>query len=113
MALALGVCGLIGVVRAVATSPLSDAGLMQGARWLGFRGHLKGLAMASDVDGAAPVGPRSIVYAVALGLGAQWSRYLKKHPDMAPPWFVAAGDDPGAFAAFVGSGTAASAGHDR
>ena len=46
-----------------------------------------------------------VVYGIALGLGYQWSRYLKKHPAAAPAWFVAAAnEDPGgAFAAFVGS----------
>ena len=49
--------GWVGVVTAAVTSPLSDAGLMQGARWLGFRGHLKSLAMASEVDGGRSVAP--------------------------------------------------------
>jgi hypothetical protein len=50
------------------------------------------------------------VYAISVGLARQWSRYLKRHPDVAPPWFVAAGSDPGhAFAAFVGSDAATSA----
>jgi hypothetical protein len=56
---------------------------------------------------------RWIVYGLALGLGHQWSRYLKKHPHAAPSWFVAGGNEnPGsAFAAFVGSHSAsASAG---
>jgi hypothetical protein len=109
MALALAVCGIIGVVMAAATSPLSDAGLMESARWRGFKAHLKEIATARDVDGAAAVPSRWIVYAMALGLSYQWSRYLKKHPDVAPKWFVAAGDNPGgAFAAFVGSSAATS-----
>jgi hypothetical protein len=107
MPLALVICGIIGVIMAAATSSLSDAGLMQGARWRGFKGHLKGIA----ADGTASVRPRWIVYALALGLGSQWSRYLKKHPDVTPPWFVAAGDDPGgAFAAFVGTHAASASG---
>lgn len=104
MALALAVCGIIGVVMAAAITPLSDAGLMQGARWRGFKAHLKGLAAAPDGDGATAVRPRWIVYAVGLGLGYQWSRYLKKHPDLAPAWFVASAEDRGGgFAAFVGA----------
>ena len=111
MALALAVCGIIGVVMAAATTPLSDAGLMQGARWRGFKAHLKGLAAAPDGDGATAVRPRWIVYAVGLGLGYQWSRYLKKHPDLAPAWFVASADDRGGgFAAFVGAHAASGSG---
>ena len=100
---------------AAATSPLSDAGLMQGSRWRGFKRHLKQLADARDDPGAATVPSRWIVYGMALGLAHQWSRYLKKHPAAAPSWFVAAArEDPGgAFAAFVGSNAASTtaAGH--
>jgi predicted membrane protein DUF2207 len=111
MPLALVICGLVGVVMAAATSPLSDAGLMEAARWRGFKVHLKEIATARDADGGQAVPPRWTLYAVALGLSYHWSRYLKKHPDIAPAWFVAAGDNPGsAFAAFVGSHAATGAG---
>lgn len=108
--LALAICGIAGLVMAAATTSLSDAGLVQGARWRGFTRHLKDLADARDDAGAATVRSRWIVYGIALGLAHQWSRYLKKHPDAAPSWFVAAtsGDAGGAFAAFVGSSAASS-----
>jgi hypothetical protein len=110
--LGLALAGIVGVVLAAATTPLSDTGLMLGARWRGFRRHLKGLADAREGGGRMPVPSRWIVYAMALGLAHQWSRYLKKHPYAAPAWFVAgANDNPGAaFAAFIGSHAASSTG---
>jgi hypothetical protein len=109
--LGLGLAGIVGVILAASRTPLSDLGLMEAARWRGFRRHLKSLAGARDDDGAARVPARWIVYGIATGLGHQWSRYLKTHPDAAPPWFIAsAHDDAGAFAAFVGSSAASGAG---
>ena len=110
--LALAVSGIVGVVMAAATTPLSDAGLMQSTRWRGFKRYLKDVAEARDGNGASTIRPRWVVYGIALGLAHQWARYLKKHPAAAPPWFVAAvnEDAGGAFAAFVGS-NAAAAGH--
>lgn len=110
--LALAVSGLVGVVIAAATTPLSDAGLMQSARWRGFKRYLKDVAEARDGNGASTIRPRWVVYGIALGLAYQWARYLKKHPAAAPPWFIsAAGEDAGgAFAAFVGSSATAGGG---
>jgi hypothetical protein len=82
---------------------------MAAAQWRGFKRHLKSLAAARDDRGGAVVPTRWIVYGIAIGLAHQWSRYLKKHPDAAPPWFVPSpGDSGGAFAAFVGSHAATS-----
>ncbi len=108
MPLALLICGLAGLAMAAATTSLSDAGLLQRARWRGFTRHLKELADRHDDRGGAAIQSRWIVYGIALGLASQWSRYLKKHPETAPPWFVATADDTAGagFAAFVGSGAA-------
>jgi Predicted membrane protein (DUF2207) len=110
--LALAASGIVGVVMAAATTSLSDAGLLQSARWRGFRRHLKEIAGRRDDPGAAAIRPRWIVYGIALGLASQWSRYLKKHPDVAPSWFIASAHDNagGSFAAFVGSGAASTSG---
>jgi hypothetical protein len=110
--LALAVSGLVGVVMAAATTPLSDAGLMQSARWRGFKRYLKDVAEARDVSGPSTVRPRWVVYGIGLGLAHQWSRYLKKHPAAAPPWFVADVSEDGgsAFATFVGSSATAAGG---
>src|SRR6185312_13272517 len=82
--------------------------------WLGYRQHLKDVAKGGR-DAPSPVlPPRSLVFAVALGLASQWSQYLKRHASAVPPWFGSIGEDPGdsaaAFAAFVHSGGASGAG---
>jgi hypothetical protein len=110
--LALAAAGLVGLAMVSATTPLSDQGLMQSNRWRGFRRHLKSVADSKDDRGALSVSPRWIVYGIAVGLAAQWARYLKRNPAAAPPWFVAASPDAGpAFAGFVGSNSASSGGH--
>ena len=106
--LGLLAAALAGIIMGASTTQLSDQGLVEAARWRGFRRHLKSIARG-DEDGRA-VPSRWIVYAIAAGLAPAWSRYLKRHSDAAPPWFIAAGEDPGAaFAVFVGSDAAASA----
>ena len=107
--LGLLVAGLAGLIMMASVSPLSDEGLAAAAEWRGFKRYLKEMTSTDDERGAH-VPSRWIVYAIAAGLGQAWSRYLKRHPETAPRWFVAAGEDPGAsFAAFVGSHAAASA----
>jgi hypothetical protein len=102
--LGLAISAFVGMIMTATMTPLSDQGLIESARWRGFRRHLKSLATTHGDRGEAGVPPRWIVYAIAIGVGHQWSRYLKKHPDAAPAWFVpSAHDDAGAFAAFVGS----------
>ena len=109
--LALAAAGLLALVMVAATTPLSDQGLVQSNRWRGFRRHLKSLADSTHDRGTASVTPRWIVYGIAVGLAAQWARYLKHNPAAAPPWFVPAAADAGpAFAVFVGSNAAASGG---
>jgi Predicted membrane protein (DUF2207) C-terminal domain/Predicted membrane protein (DUF2207) N-terminal domain len=108
--LGLAVAGIVGLVLSATTTSLSDQGLVEAARWRGFRRHLKTLASGGERSGNA-IPSRWIVYAIAVGLGHQWSRYLKRNPGLAPPWFVAAGPDAdAAFAAFVGSHSAGAAG---
>jgi hypothetical protein len=108
---ALCAAGIIGIVLAVGTSPLSDQGLVQAARWRGFRRYLKSAVEAKDTGPASSFKPRWIVYGIAVGLAAQWARYLKAHPGAAPVWFQAATPgDGGAFASFIGSQAATSGG---
>ena len=106
---ALCAAGIIGIVMAASTPPLSDQGLVQAARWRGFRRYLKSAVEAKDTGRASSFKPRWIVYGIAVGLAAQWARYLKAHPGRAPVWFQAATpDDTAAFAAFIGSQAATS-----
>lgn len=108
---ALCAAGIIGILIAVSTTPLSDQGLLQAARWRGFKRYLKSAVDTKGGTGAAGFTPRWIVYGIAVGLAAQWGRYLKAHPGDAPAWFQAATRDEGAaFAAFIGSQAATSGG---
>ena len=109
---AIMVAGIVGFVIAGSMTPLSDAGLIEAARWRGFRRYLKMIADGKTAR-ALDVEPRWIVYGIAIGLATQWARYLKAHPGVAPAWFVpATRDDGSAFAAFISSnGAAASGGH--
>src|SRR4051812_33301685 len=110
LTLGLFLASMAGFVMGAQLTPLSDQGLVESARWRGFRRHLKSLATNRD-EGMAAVPSRWIVYAIGAGLASQWSRYLKRHPDAAPDWFLSAGaDSGGSFAAFVGSHAAAGGG---
>jgi hypothetical protein len=104
--LGLLVAGIVGMVLAATLTPLSDQGLMEGARWRGFKRQLKTLASQDDTGGGV-IASRWIVYAMAFGLGFYWSRYLKRHPGIVPAWFVSESGHPdAAFAAFVGTNPA-------
>jgi hypothetical protein len=104
------IAGIVGVIVGASMTPLSDEALVDAARWRGYRRTLKTLASGRDADSPA-VSSRSIVYGVALGLAYQWSRFLRRHPDSAPKWFVPFGNDDGSgFAAFIGSSGAGAAG---
>ena len=109
--LARGAAGIIGIILAANTSPLSDQGLVQSARWRGFRRYLKSVVEAKDRGSASSFKPRWIVYGIAVGLAPQWARYLKANPGAAPAWFRSLNpDDNGAFAAFIGAQAAAGGG---
>lgn len=108
--LALCAAGIVGLIMAASTTPLSDHGLIEASRWKGFTRHLKSV-VESKGQPAFAFTPRWVVYGIAVGLAAQWARYLKAHPGSAPRWFQAATRDEGAaFAAFVGSQSAAGGG---
>lgn len=111
MPLGLVVAGIGGIIMASSTSPLSDRGAMEAARWRGFKRYLRTVVAEKD-DGRTAIDSRWIVYGMSLGLSYQWGRYLKAHPGAAPGWFVASADgDPAAFAAFIHTSGAASGGH--
>jgi len=105
------IAGIVGIITAASMTPLSDRGAMEGARWRGFKRYLKTLAADRDERDVLTIDTRWIVYAIAVGLGSQWSRLLKARPGIAPDWFIAVPGDDGGFAAFVGSQAAVSAGH--
>jgi hypothetical protein len=104
---AVAAVAVAGFITYGALTPLSNAGCRSAERWRGFQKHLKEVArdraqLASD----SPA--RVLPFAVALGLTALWSKYMKQHPMGIPPWFRALGgsDQEGfpSFLAAVGSG---------
>jgi hypothetical protein len=98
---------LVAMIMAASLPTVTDEGLVEAARWRGFRRSLKTLAAQDDDRVRAPLPSRWIVYAIAFGLGPYWARYLKRHPDLVPPWFVSSGGSGGeAFAVFVGTSSA-------
>lgn len=108
--LGLVISGLIGIVMAATMTPLSDEGLLKTGRWRGFRRYLKTTAEAKD-ESPASIDSRWIVYGIAMGLAYQWARFLKRHPDAAPAWFIASPQDGAAFATFIGSHAASGGSH--
>lgn len=112
--LALVIGGLVAIIAGATMTVLSDQGAMAAAQWRGYRQHLKDIARARGDGQPSALPPRSLVYAVALGLAMQWSRYLKRHASAVPPWFGSIGDNPGdsaaAFASFVHTGGAGGGG---
>jgi hypothetical protein len=105
--LAIAISGVIAILGGVTSNVLSQDGAIRAARWRGFRRHLKGIVDDRRTLPSPTVPSRFIVYGVALGLAAQWSRYAKRHPDVVPPWFAAgvqdSSDAGGAFAGYISS----------
>ena len=74
-------------------------------------GEWETTAEAKD-ESPASIDSRWIVYGIAMGLAYQWARFLKRHPDAAPAWFIASPQDGGAaFATFIGSHAASGGSH--
>jgi hypothetical protein len=102
--LAVGLASVIGFVLASATSLLSNEGARRGARWRAYRKELKRSTAAEDSSFAANAG-RVLPLAMAFGLGAAWSKAMKRHHAPTPEWFRGlSGSDPAAIAALVAVG---------
>jgi hypothetical protein len=112
--LALAMGAVVALIAWAGVVVLSDQAVMDAARWQGYKRHLKQIASSRGADQPTVVPPRTLVYAVALGLAPQWSRYLRRHASAVPPWFASMTQDPadasGSFASFVSSGGASGAG---
>jgi Predicted membrane protein (DUF2207) C-terminal domain/Predicted membrane protein (DUF2207) N-terminal domain len=99
---AVAAVAVIGFIVYGALTPLSNEGVRRAERWRAYQKHLKEVAREREqltLDSPA----RLLPFAVALGLAAAWSKYVKNHPTGIPPWFRAlavAGDD-GGFPAFI------------
>ncbi|MCA1651379.1 MAG: DUF2207 domain-containing protein [Acidobacteria bacterium] len=107
---ALIVTGLAAFIFMSATTPLSNDGVRRAHHWRAYQTSLKAIARN---HAEAPTGPDVLPLAVAFGLAAVWSQYLKQRHAAAPSWFRAltvSADDGMAFPAFLASGGAGSTG---
>jgi len=97
--------GVVGLIMYAAHTPLSNEGLRRAREWRGFQKFLRQVTRdrATVPEGAAA---RMLPFAVATGLAAGWSSYLKKRHADAPAWFRALASDQGsqAFAHFIAAG---------
>jgi hypothetical protein len=111
--LGLGVGGFVALLVYASHTPLSNEGLRRARYWRGFREYLRDVA-GHDTPPPAEGLDRLLPYAVALGLGGRWSKFMKDQRLEPPAWFHAAtpGDSHPAFTAFVATTavTASSAG---
>jgi len=104
---AVAAIGIVGFIFYGSLTPLSNEGVRRAGRWRAYQRHLKDVARErAHLTSESP--SRLLPFAVALGLAAAWSKYLKNHPVGVPPWFRAlalSGDD-GGFPAFIAAGGA-------
>jgi hypothetical protein len=99
---AVAAVAIIGFIFYGALTPLSNEGVRRAERWRAYQKHLKEVAREREhltVDSPS----RLLPFAVALGLAAAWSKYVKNHPTGIPPWFrtLAVSGDDGGFPAFI------------
>jgi hypothetical protein len=111
---ALWLLALASLIVMVSTTPLSNDGVRRAERWRAFKRHIRDPQQIEPRWGASGnAEARILPMAIAFGLAAAWSKYMKKRNAPTPEWFHAAsGLDAGhAFAAFVASGGAGMHGH--
>jgi hypothetical protein len=113
--LALSAAGIIAFIAHGAHTPLSNEGVRRAGQWRAFQRYLRGVARDREASLENSAVSHLLPFAVALGLGATWSSYLKRHRLSAPPWFRALSSDAShsgaALAALIASGGAGSGGH--
>ncbi len=99
---AVAAVAVLGFIFYGVLTPLSNQGVRHAERWRAYQKHLKDVARGR-VQMTADSPSRLLPFAVALGLAAAWSKYVKNHPTGIPPWFraLAVSGDNGAFPAFI------------
>jgi hypothetical protein len=109
---AVAAVSVLGFIFYGSLTPLSNEGVRRSERWQAYQRHLKEVAR-ERVHLTAESPSVLLPFAVALGLAAAWSKYMKNHPTGIPPWFnaLAVSGDDGGFPAFIAmSGAAADGG---
>jgi uncharacterized protein (TIGR04222 family) len=102
IAAAVAAVAIVGFIFYGALTPLSNEGVRRAERWRAYQKHLKEVAR-ERVHLTQDSPSRLLPFAVALGLAAVWSKYVKNHPAGVPPWFraLAVSGDDGGFPAFI------------
>jgi hypothetical protein len=111
---ALWLVALASIIVMSSQTPLSNEGVRRAERWRAFKRHIADPQRIEPRWGAAGnAESRMLPVAIALGLAAAWSKYLKKRNAQTPAWFHAASslESGHAFAAFIASGGAGAHGH--
>jgi hypothetical protein len=103
---AIGILSLVGFIFYGALTPLSNDGVRRAARWRAYQKRLRDVGRKrTHLTTDSP--SRVLPYAIALGLAAVWSKFMKHHAAGVPPWFqTLAASDAGAFPAFIAAGGA-------
>jgi uncharacterized membrane protein YgcG len=113
--LALGAAGIVAFIAHAAHTPLSNEGVRRAGQWRAFQRYLREVARDREASLDNSALSHLLPFAVALGVGATWSAYLKRRRLAAPTWFRALSSDAShrgaAFAALIASGGAGSGGH--
>jgi uncharacterized membrane protein YgcG len=108
---AAGAAAIVSFIAYGALTPLSNEGWRRAHAWRGYRKYLQNVARGREpLAGDTP--QRLLAYAVALNLAAVWSKFVKKHPSVVPPWYqsLAASGADDSFPAFIAYGGAADGG---
>jgi hypothetical protein len=102
--LAIMMVAIVSFIIMSSQTPLSNNGVRRAEQWRAFKKHIADPQEIEPRWGAAgSAEARILPIAIALGLAAAWSKYLKKRNAQTPAWFHAAsGLESGhAFATFV------------
>lgn len=102
--LALLIGSFLSFIVMSAHTPLSNEGVRRAQQWRAYKKHLSDPgAIESRWGSSGPAEARILPLAVALGLAAAWSKFVKKSKGRTPAWFHAAShEDPGAaFSVFI------------
>ncbi len=102
--LAIGLVAIIAFIIMSAQTPLSNEGVRRAEQWRAFRDHIKDPQRIEPRWGSSGTADARILpMAVALGLAAAWSKFMKKRNTETPDWFQPASslENGQAFAVFV------------
>jgi hypothetical protein len=96
---ALTAAAVVALILHGTSTPLSNDAIRRARSWKAYKDHLKSLAKE---PGGVPLASDALPYAIAFGLGGDWSKRLKAHPVPSPAWFHSEEGGP-AYGSFIGN----------